>query len=120
MQLIASYLLCSYVASYVIFYCAGWISPSTLLIGYYHSLLIRNINADLLVDKMSSNGLLAAHDQELILTGHSVHQRNWLLLEYVRHMEMQTLMKFYGFVQEMSPQVGLQLIAGMQLPVTYL
>ena len=96
------------------------ISPSTLLIGYYHSLLMRDINADLLMDKMSSNGLLATHDQKLILTGHSVHQRNWLLLEHVRHMEMQALMKLCEFVQEISPQVGLQLIAGMQLPVSCL
>ena len=74
---------------------------------------MRDINADFLVDKMSSNGLLAAHDQELILTGHSMHQRCWLLLEHVRHMEMQMLMKICESVQEISPQVGLQLIAGM-------
>ena len=73
---------------------------------------MKDINADLLVDKMSSNGLLAAHDQELILTGHSMHQRNWLLLEHVRHMKMETLMKFCEFVQGISPQVGLQLIEG--------
>ena len=89
------------------------ISPSTLLIGYYHSLLMRNIKADLLMDKMSSNGLLAPHDQELILTGHSMHQRCWLLLEHMRHMEMQMLMKICESIQEISPQVGLQLIAGM-------
>ena len=89
------------------------ISPSTLLIGYYHSLLMKNINPHLLMDTISSNGLLAAHDQELILTGHSMHQRCWLLLEHVRHMEMQMLMKICESVQEISPQVGLQLIAGM-------
>ena len=98
----------------------GWISPSTLLIGYYHSLLIRDINADLLMDKMSSNGLIAACDQELILTGQDMHQRNWLLLEYMRHTEVQTLMRFCGLVQEISPQVGLQLVAGMQMPVSCL
>ena len=73
---------------------------------------MRDINADLLMDKMSSNGLLAPHDQELILTGHSMYQRNWLLLEHVRHMKMETLMKFCEFVQGISPQVGLQLIEG--------
>lgn len=79
---------------------------------------MRHINADLLMDKISSSGLLAAHDQEVILTGQSMHQRNWLLLEYVRQMEMQTLMKFCELVQEISPQVGLQLIAGMKLLAT--
>ena len=73
---------------------------------------MKDINADLLMDKMSSNGLLTAHDQELILTGHSMYQRNWLLLEHVRHMKMETLMKFCEFVQGISPQVGLQLIEG--------
>ena len=73
---------------------------------------MRDINADLLMDKLSSDGLLAAHDQELILTGQSMHQRNCLLLEHVRHMEMQAIMKFCEFVQGSSPQVGLQLIKG--------
>ena len=80
---------------------------------------MRHINADVLMNKMSSNGLLAAHDQQVILSGHSVHQRNWLLLEYVRQVRIQTLMKFCEFVQEISPQVGLQLIAGMKLLATY-
>ena len=89
------------------------ISSSTLLIGYYHILLKRDINADLLMDKMSSDGLLGPHDKELILTGQSLHHRNCLLLEHVRHMEMQALMTFCEFVQGISPQVGLQLIEGM-------
>ena len=75
---------------------------------------MRDINADLLLDRMSSNGLLAPHDQELILTGQSMHQRNCLLLEHVRHMEMQAIMKFCEFVQGISPQVGLQLMKGNQ------
>ena len=59
-----------------------------------------HIDADMLMDPMSLNGLLAAHDQELILTGQSKHQRNWLLLEHMRHMEMQTLVKFCEIVRE--------------------
>ena len=74
---------------------------------------MRDINADFLLDKMSSNGLLAAHDQELILTGQSMHHRNWLLLEHVRHMKMESLMKFCKLVQESYPQIGLQLVTGM-------
>ena len=79
---------------------------------------MRHVNADFLLDKMSSNGLLAAHDQELILTGQSMHHRNCLLLEHVRQMEMQILMRICEFVQELSPQVGLQLIAGIQILVS--
>ena len=74
---------------------------------------MRHINADVLMNKMSSNGLLATHDQELILTGQSMYQRNWLLLEHVRQMKTKTLIKLCAFVKEISPQVGLQLIAGM-------
>ena len=76
---------------------------------------MRDINADLLIDKMSSNGLLSPHDQELILTGHSMHQRCWLLLEHVRYMKIEALMKFCKLVQEIYPQIGLQLITGMQV-----
>jgi len=96
-----------------ILYCAGLILPSTLLIGYYHSLLLRDINADLLMEEMCSNDLLTSHDQELILSGqYSVHQKNWLLLEHIRHVEMQALEKSCKLVQKISPQVGLQLITG--------
>ena len=102
---------------YMLFHCTGWISPSTLLIGYYHGSLMRDINADYLMDEMSSNGLLTAHDQELILTGQSIHQRNWLLLEHVQHMKMQALTKFCGFVQESFPQIGLQLTAGEHIAI---
>ena len=91
----------------------GWISPSTLLIGYYHGLLMKNIDVDLVVDKMSSNNILAPNDQEMILAGHSIHQRNWILLECVRCMGMQALMKFCEFVREILPEVGLQLLPGM-------
>ena len=76
---------------------------------------MRDINADALVDKMSSNGLLAPCNQQLIMTGQSLHQRNWLLLEHVRHMKIQAMVKFCEFVQGIFPQVGLQLVAGMQL-----
>ena len=77
---------------------------------------MRDINADSLMDKMCSNGLLADQDQQLILAaGHSIHQRSWLLLEHVRHMDTQAMVKFCEFVQEIFPQVGLQLVAGMQI-----
>ena len=81
---------------------------------------MRDINADCLLDKMSSNGLLTAHDQELIMTGQSMHQRNWLLLEHVRHKKMELLMKIFKLVQEFYPQIGLQLVTGMQILLGYM
>ena len=105
----------SLLCAYSVFHCTGLISPSTLLIGYYHSLLLRDIDADVLLDKMSTNGLIASHDQELISASHSNHQQNWLLLEHVRHMEMEELVKFCKFVEESSPQLGLQLVTGMEV-----
>ena len=90
-------------------------TTSTLLIGYYHDLLLKSIDADLLTDKMCSVGLLTAHQQLVISSGHSVHQRNWLLLEHVRHMDIQVLWTFCEIVQQIWQDVGSQLITGLVL-----
>lgn len=74
---------------------------------------MRNIDPCVVMDKMCSNGLLAPHDRDTILAGYSVYQRSWLLLEHVRHMKRQALLKFCECVQEILPQVVLQLVAGM-------
>jgi len=83
------------------------------LIGYYHGLLLRHIDADLLTDKMYSVGLLSTHEQTVICSAHSLYQRNWTLLEYTRYMDIQVLMTFCELVQETWPQVGSQLIIGI-------
>ena len=83
-----------------------------LLIGYYHGLLLRDIDADLLVDKMLSTKLLNADEQRLVSSGHSLHHRNWLLLDHVRHLDSQSLLIFSELVQDMWPHVGLQLVTG--------
>ena len=88
-------------------------STSTLLIGYYHGLLLRSMDADLVTDKMCSVGLLTAHERLIISSGSSIYQKNWLLLEHVRHMDVQALRKFCEVVQEVWPQIGLQLITGV-------
>ena len=88
-------------------------STATLLIAYYHDLLLRDINADLLTDKMSSAGLLTDTEVSVISSGHSVHYKNWLLLEHVRHMNVQALTTFCELLQEMWPEIGLQLITGI-------
>ena len=79
---------------------------------------MRDINSDLLMDKMSSNSLLTPHDQELILIGHSMYQRNWLLLEHVRRLEMEDLVKVCELIQEISPEISLQLLEGMCVIIT--
>lgn len=76
---------------------------------------MKHIDANFLISKMCSNGLLTSYDKELILTGHSPHQRNWLLLEHVRRMRTQSLMGFCEFIQEIAPGIGLQLVTGMQV-----
>ena len=86
---------------------------TTLLIGYYYDLLLRDINANQLTDKMSSAGLLTDTDGTVISSGQSVHQRNCLLLEHVRHMDVQALVTFCEFLKETCPQIGLQLITGI-------
>ena len=86
---------------------------STLLIGYYHGLLLRSIDADLLTGKMYSVRLLTLYDQMVISSGHSVYQKNRLLLGYIQHMGMQGLLTFCELVQEIWPQIGSQLITGV-------
>ena len=92
------------------------VSIPTLLTGYYHGLLLRDIDADLLIDKMRSISLLSAYEFTIISSGHTVHQRNWLLLEYVRHMDLQLLLEFCKLLEEEWPEISLQLIAGMYAP----
>ena len=62
---------------------------------------------------MCSKCLLSVNDQSLISAGHSVHHRNWLLLEHIRHMDAELFLVFCGLVQSIWPLVGSQLITGM-------
>ena len=93
----------------------GAVSITTLLIGYYHGLLLRDIDADLLINKMCSTGLLTGDKTSVISSGHTVHHRNWLLLEHVRHFELQPLSRFCKLVKEEWVEIGLQLTAGMYI-----
>ena len=85
------------------------------MIGYYHGLLLRDIDADLLTNKMCSTGLLTGEEQSLISSGYTVHHRNWLLLEHVRHFEIQPLLVFCKLVKEEWVEIGSQLTAGMYI-----
>ena len=87
-------------------------STSTLLIGYYHGLLLRDTSADSLMGDLYSIGLLSAQKQNIVLSGHSSHHRDWLLLEHVRHMDSQALLVFSKLVQDIWPQIGMQLVTG--------
>ena len=90
----------------------GAVQVSTLLIGYYHGLLLRDISADLLTDKMSSTELLSLHEETIISSGHSVCHRNWLLLEHVRHKNLRQLLVFFKLVKDKWPDIGSQLNTG--------
>ena len=96
-------------------YYTGMASPSTLLIGYYHGVLVRDINADLLADDMCSEKLLSSRDRNLIPIGHSEHHRNWLILEYIRHVDTNIFLAFCKLVSRSWPGIGLQLCTGMCL-----
>ena len=85
------------------------VSIVTLLIGYYHGLLLRDIDADLLTVKMCSSGLLTVDEKSVISSGHSVYHRNWLLLEYVRHKGRQCLSELRELVQGKWPEISSQL-----------
>ena len=88
---------------------------STLLIAYYHGLLLRDTSIDLLIDDLYYNELLTAHQQAIVFSGHSIHHRNWLLLEYARHMSTESLLVFSKLVKNVWPHIGIQLITGMHV-----
>ena len=87
-------------------------SHLTLLMGYYHGVLLRDIDSDL-IDDMCSEGLLNTYDQNIISTGHSLHHKKWLLLEHVRHMSTKTFLEFCKLILNSWPEIGEQLITGM-------
>ena len=89
---------------------------TTLLIGYYHGLLLNSIDADLLIDKMCSVGLLSVHEQNVISSGYSIYQKNWLLLEHVRQMKVQAVMTFCDLIQQIWPEIAVKLITGLCTP----
>ena len=62
--------------------------------------------------------MLTYQELKVILSGHSSHHRNWLLLEHVRHMDSQTLLAFSKLVKDIWPQIGMQLITGIELCVS--
>ena len=95
-------------------------TTGTLLIGYYHGLLLSIIDANILTNDMCSVGLLTSHEQIVISSDHSIYQRNWLLLEHVRHMNVQALMAFCDLVQEIWPLNGSQLTTGVHTNCVYI
>ena len=94
-------------------YYLGTLPTSTLLIGYYHGLLLRDTSADSLISDLYSNGLMTSQELNVILFGHSFHHRNWLLLEHVRHMNSNALLVFSELVNDVWPLIGMQLTTGM-------
>ena len=89
-------------------------SPSTLVTGYYHGLLLKDIDFSLLMDSMHSKDLISADTQKLISTGHSVYQKKWLLFEHVRSKE-NTFLEFCNLLLKLQPAIGSQLSIGMYI-----
>ena len=88
-------------------------TSQALLMTYYHDLLLSGVDADFLTDQMCYAQLLTDQEEAIISSGHSIHERNKMLLEYTRHMDMQAFVSFCKLVQESWPHIGTQLIIGM-------
>ena len=73
---------------------------------------MRDIDADLLTDKVCSTRLLTDDEKSVISSSHTVHHRNWLLLEHVRHFKLQLLLEFCKLLKEEWVEIGSQLTAG--------
>jgi len=83
-------------------------STSLLLIGYYHGLLLRDIEVDQLSNVMCSSGLLTANDEILLSSSYSIHHKKYLLIEIARVMGKENLLKFCQAVQEVCPHISLK------------
>ena len=106
----------------IVIYCVlGLLSASSLVISYYHGLLLRDTNADSVIVTLYSTGLLTTQELNVILFGQSFHHRNLLLLEYVRHMDSKALLTFSELVKDVWPQISMQLVTGINhcVIVTY-
>ena len=88
---------------------------SILLIAYYHGVLLKNTSVDLLIDDLYCTKLLTAHQVAVIFSGHSIHHRNWLLLEHAHHMDSQSLLVFSALIKKVWPHIGIQLITGIRV-----
>ena len=91
-------------------------TSQTLLMTYYHDLLLNGVNADLLTDQMCSTQLLTGQEEAIISSGHSIHGRNKMLLEYTRHMDIQAFISFCKLVQG----TGLKSAHSYSLVCTYI
>jgi len=99
----------------IVFNNTAMISTYTLLISYYHGLLMRDIDVDQLNAKMLTSGLLTANDQNSLLASHSIHHKKYLVLETIRHMDEENMLKFCQILKEICPQICLQLNKGEKL-----
>jgi len=87
-------------------------STSLLLIGYYHGLLLRDIDVDQLSNVMCSTGLLTDVDKILLSTCCSIHHKKYLLIEIARHMDKGNLLQFCQAIQEVCPRIKCQMKKG--------
>ena len=90
-------------------------TSQALLMTYYHDLLLSGVNADLLTNQMCSTQLLTGQEEAIISSGHSIHERNKMLLEYTRHMDIQAFISFCKLVQGTWPEIGTQLLTGVYI-----
>ena len=76
------------------------------------------LDTNFVITKICSTRLLTSYEQELILTCYSLHQKKYLLLEQLRHMEIKTVCEL---IEEDIPMIGIQLVAGTYMSLaTYM
>ena len=90
----------------------GDVSISTLLIGYYYGLLLRDLNVEETVEIMRSNDSLASQDQALVFSGYSGHQRKIILLEIIRQKDLKYISAFCELMIDFDLEIGSVLLKG--------
>ena len=103
------------ILSYILYdnvHVGGDVSISTLLIGYYYGLLLRDLDVEETVEIMRSNDSLALQDQALVFSGYSGHQRKIILLEIIRQKDLKYVSAFCELLIDFDLEIGSVLLKG--------
>jgi len=82
------------------------------VIDHFTDFLLVSLKHEILLPSMHSCGLLADHDLEVIATGPTGYHRNRLILNCVRHMDINGLFIFSKVLHETHPQINIPLMDG--------
>ena len=83
------------------------VSDHTEVISYYYPYLLKHMDADSVSHMMHCNHLITDDDYEAITTAPNDNTMNVVILEYVRAMDLPTLLKFADLLKAVETQMSI-------------